>query len=59
MGDDFIEPLVETENYAVVRGTDEDGVVIYQVELPNLTLYFDPEEWREFVALITAAAEEE
>ncbi len=58
MGDEFIEPLAETENYAVIRAVDEEGEVMYQLELPSITLYFIEEEWREFVALITGASEE-
>lgn len=59
MGDEFIEPMVETENYAVIRVKGEDDEIVYQVELANVTLFFLEDEWREFVTLITAAAEEE
>lgn len=54
-----VEPLVETENYAVFRATGEEGEVVYHVELFNLTLHFFTEEWQEFVKLIEEAAKEE
>lgn len=59
MADDKeLEPLVETENYAVLRATSEEGEVIYHVELFNFTVHFYQEEWNEFVALINEAQNE-
>lgn len=55
--DDELQPLVETENYAVFRSVDEEGEVVYHVELFNLTLHFFEEEWAEFTALIAEAAD--
>lgn len=52
-----LEPLVETENYAVLRARSEDEVV-YHVELFNVTVHFFEEEWQEFVSLIQEAASE-
>jgi hypothetical protein len=52
-----LEPLVETENFAVIRADGEDGEVVYHVEMFNLTLHFFEDEWKEFIALITEAAE--
>lgn len=54
-----IEPLVETENYEVVRVTDAEGQVVYHLDLFNLTIRFFEEEWDEFVGLIVEAASEE
>jgi hypothetical protein len=56
--DVVIETLVETENYQVLRASSDDGEVVYHVELFNVTLHFFDDEWREFIALITEAAEE-
>ncbi len=57
--DDDLQPLVETENYAVFRSVDDEGEVVYHVEMFNVTLHFFQDEWREFVALISEAADEE
>lgn len=51
-----IEPIVETENFAVLKATSDEEVV-YHVEMFNLTLHFFEDEWREFIALITEASE--
>lgn len=53
-----VEPLVETENYAVLRAKGEEGEVVYHVELFNVTLHFFEEEWQEFVKLIEEAGNE-
>ena len=50
--------LAETDNFAVYRGQDTEGEVVYNVELSNLTLHFFQEEWDELVALIGAASRE-
>lgn len=54
-----IEPLVETENYEVVRVTDPEGQVVYHLDLFNLTIRFFEDEWDEFVGLIMEAAGDE
>jgi hypothetical protein len=54
-----VEPLVETENYAVLRATGEEGEVVYHVELFNMTLHFFDDEWQEFVTLINEASKED
>ncbi|NDJ84745.1 MAG: hypothetical protein GYB66_02560 [Chloroflexi bacterium] len=53
------EPLVESENFEVVRVTGPDGEITYHVELFNVTLHFFTEEWEEFVSLITEAGKED
>lgn len=50
-----IEPIIETENYSVIRVTGGEDGTIYHVELPNLTLYFFEEEWHEFANMIQEA----
>ncbi len=48
--------LAETDNYAVLRGEDLDGEMVYNIELEGLTLHLFQEEWDELVQLITMAA---
>lgn len=52
-----VEPLVETENFAVLKAVASDGEVVYHVEMFNMTLHFFDDEWKEFIALITEAAD--
>jgi hypothetical protein len=57
MGEPIIETLAETENYAVWKSTEEDGELVYNVEIGSVTLHFFQEEWDEIVTLIEAAAD--
>ncbi len=50
-----LEVLAETEHFAVLRGEDEDGELVYNVELGMVTLHLFSEEWRELVQLIREA----
>ena len=50
-----LEILAESDSYAVLRGKDEEGEVIYNVELGTLTLHLFLDEWEELVGLIQAA----
>lgn len=43
--------LAETENYMVWTSEDE-GEILYHVELGGLTLHMLSEEWNEFLALV-------
>jgi hypothetical protein len=55
MNEHHIEPLAETENFMVYTTTnEEDGEVIYHIEVFNFTVHFYKEEWEEFAALIHA-----
>lgn len=47
--------LAETENFAVVVSTEEDGEHIYNIELGNITLHFYQEEWDELIELVNSA----
>ncbi|HVU12981.1 MAG TPA: hypothetical protein VHD90_17000 [Phototrophicaceae bacterium] len=51
-----VETLGETENYAAWVSTEDDGEVVYHLELGSVTLHFFKEEWDEVVALIDAAS---
>jgi hypothetical protein len=52
-----IETLMETENYVAWMSHEEDGAVVYHIELGSLTLHFFEEEWGELVELIDGAIE--
>ncbi len=51
-----VETLSETENYAAWVSTEDDGEVVYHLELGAVTLHFFREEWDEVVALVDAAS---
>ncbi|HOC21721.1 MAG: hypothetical protein GYA30_10530 [Chloroflexi bacterium] len=55
MSEPTIEVLAETDEYAVLMTRDEDGEVIYHVELGNATLHFFGDEWNEFMDLMRQA----
>lgn len=46
-----VDMVSETENFAVWRSPDEDGV-IYHVELGSITLHLASDEWEEFLELL-------
>lgn len=46
--------LAQTENF-IVWSSEEEGEVIYHVELDVLTLHFYSEDWDELVTLIKDA----
>ncbi|MBN8638260.1 MAG: hypothetical protein J0M07_23310 [Anaerolineae bacterium] len=50
-----VETLAETESYAAWLSRENDGEIVYHVELGAVTLHFYREEWEEVVALIEAA----
>jgi hypothetical protein len=52
-----IETLAETENYVAWISHEQDGEVVYHVELGSVTLHFFEEEWSELIELIGAATE--
>ncbi len=45
------QPLAETDRYLAWRDEDE-GAPSYHVDLGNLTLHFDDDEWQELLALM-------
>ena len=47
--------LAESENLLVWRSAEEVGFV-YHIELGSLSLHFLPEEWEEFVTVISQAS---
>jgi hypothetical protein len=49
------ETIAETENFFVWRG-EEDGSLIYHVELGGVSLHLMPEEWEEMITLIKSIA---
>jgi hypothetical protein len=49
-----LDVLAETETFAVWR-SQEDGGVLYHVELGGITLHLTSEEWEELVVLIKSA----
>jgi hypothetical protein len=46
--------VAETENFSVVRTTDENGT-LYHVEMGGVSLHLEPEDWEELVMLIKSA----
>ena len=52
--DNDSEILAETENLIAWRSRDDSGFM-YHLELGTLSLHLMPEEWDEFVVLITSA----
>jgi hypothetical protein len=52
-----IETLAETENYVAWISHEQDGEVVYHIELGSITLHFFQEEWGELIELIGAATE--
>jgi hypothetical protein len=52
-----IETLAETENYVAWISHEQDGEVVYHIELGAVTLHFFEEEWGELIELIGAATE--
>jgi hypothetical protein len=58
MEEDFqIEPLAESENFMVYTTTDEEGETVYHIEIYNITLHLNEEEWAEFAELIGSIKE--
>jgi hypothetical protein len=55
--DPKIETLMETENYVAWMSHEDDGAVVYHLELGSVTLHFFEEEWGELVELIDGAIE--
>ncbi|MDZ4764158.1 MAG: hypothetical protein SGI73_06355 [Chloroflexota bacterium] len=55
--DPKIETLMETENYVAWMSHEDDGTVVYHLELGSVTLHFFEEEWGELVELIDGAIE--
>lgn len=53
MNEPQVETLAETETYEVLKIRGEQGETTYHLELGNVTLHFFPEEWEEFVDLMT------
>ena len=51
---DDAEMLAETESYMIYT-TDEDGELIYHVNVDNVTLHLIKEEWDELLELFRAA----
>jgi len=52
--DNDSEILAETENLIAWRSRDDSGFM-YHLELGTLSLHLMPEEWDEFVVLVTSA----
>jgi hypothetical protein len=52
-----IETLMETENYVAWVSQEEDGSMVYHVELGSVTLHLLEDEWRELIDLIDGAVE--
>ncbi|MBC8100340.1 MAG: hypothetical protein H7Y11_12925 [Armatimonadetes bacterium] len=52
------ESLAETENY-LVWVSEDDGELVYNIELDNVTLHFLREEWQEFLKLMADAAQQD
>lgn len=53
MDEPKVVTLAETEMYEVVEIQGEEGEKTYHLELGSLTLHFFPEEWEEFLDLMT------
>ncbi|MGC9357141.1 MAG: hypothetical protein ACP5GX_04720 [Anaerolineae bacterium] len=53
MDEPKVVTLAETELYEVVEIQGEEGEKTYHLELGSLTLHFFPEEWEEFLDLMT------
>ncbi len=45
------ETLAETDNYTVWRDVDENGELMYHLELGSVTCHFFQEEWEELIDL--------
>jgi hypothetical protein len=56
--DMILTAVAETENYALLVGTDADGETIYNLELGNITLHLFKEEWEELIELVEQAKED-
>ncbi|MCX7841329.1 MAG: hypothetical protein N2559_17985 [Anaerolineae bacterium] len=54
MANQDYQTLAETEQYLIWTSNEEGGQV-YHLELGNITIHFLPEEWDEFVELMTQA----
>lgn len=53
MNDDSnIKTIAETENYVAWTDTDENGELIYHLELSTATLHFFREDWEELLGLM-------
>lgn len=48
------ETLAETQNYVVWASQEDDGEMMYHIELGhgNVTIHFFQEEWDEFIKLM-------
>ncbi len=46
--------VAETDNFSVVRTSDENGV-LYHLEMGGVSLHLEPEDWEELVLLIKTA----
>ena len=49
--------LAESENYAVLVGSDPEGEDLYNIEFPTLTLHLFREELVELIELLQEAQE--
>ncbi len=54
--DAILETLAESEHFAVLKAESPGGETTYHVEMEQVTLHFLPDEWREFLAVLTEAA---
>ncbi|MEA3307884.1 MAG: hypothetical protein U9Q70_00030 [Chloroflexota bacterium] len=44
--------LAETELSEIFTTQDEDGQLLYHLELGNITIHLFPEEWEDFLELV-------
>ncbi len=56
--DIILTAIAETDNYALLVGTDAEGEAIYNLEMGNVTLHLFQEEWEELLELIEQAKED-
>ncbi len=52
MSEPKVETLAETDMYGILA-VEEDGDLTYLLELGNVTIHMMPEEWEEFVMLVS------
>ena len=55
MGETSYKVLAETEMSEIFATQDEEGQVLYHLELGNITIHLLPEEWEDLLELMAQA----